>query len=121
MAGMRGGIDPRQMKKAMKSMGITNEMIPDVTEVIIRTRDKEIVITGATVSVISMKGQKSYQIDGTSTERPLGSDPGTGPAFPQEDIDLVMSQTNCDVTKAVEALKATGGLPAEAILKIMTE
>ena len=75
MAGMRGGIDPRQMKKAMKSMGITNESIPGVTEVIIRTKDKEIVITNATVNVMTMKGQKSFQVDGIDMERPLGSEP----------------------------------------------
>ena len=27
MAGMRGGISPRQMQQAMKKMGITNEVI----------------------------------------------------------------------------------------------
>lgn len=122
MAGMRGGIDPRQMKKAMKSMGITNESIPDVTEVIIRTRDKEIVITNATVNVMTMKGQKSFQIDGIDMERPLGSDAGpVAVAFPEEDIELVISQTNCDRAKAISALEECGGLPAEAILKIMTE
>ena len=121
MAGMRGGIDPRQMKKAMKSMGITNETIPGVTEVIIRTNEKEIVITNATVNVMTMRGQKSYQVDGIDSERPLGSASEATPAFPAEDIELVMSQTNCDKEKAVEALEACGGLPAEAILKIMTE
>ena len=121
MAGMRGGIDPRQMKKAMKSMGITNETIPGVTEVIIRTNEKEIVITNATVNVMTMRGQKSYQVDGIDSERPLGSASEATPVFPAEDIELVMSQTNCDKEKAVEALEACGGLPAEAILKIMTE
>ncbi len=122
MAGMRGGIDPRQMKKAMKSMGITNESIPGVTEVIIRTKDKEIVITNATVNVMTMKGQKSFQVDGIDMERPLGSESApAGPSFPEDDIELVISQTNCDRAKAVAALEECGGLPAEAILKIMTE
>jgi len=122
MAGMRGGLDPRQMKKAMKSMGITNEMIPGVTEVIIRTTEKEIVITNATVNVMTMKGQKSFQVDGIDMERPLGSDstPATA-AYPEDDIELVISQTNCDREKAIAALDECGGLPAEAILKIMTE
>ncbi|MBO7205626.1 MAG: nascent polypeptide-associated complex protein [Candidatus Methanomethylophilaceae archaeon] len=122
MAGMRGGIDPRQMKKAMRSMGITNESIPGVTEVIIRTNEKEIVITNATVNVMTMKGQKSFQIDGIDMERPLGSDSAPAvAAFPEDDIELVISQTNCDREKAIAALEECGGLPAEAILKIMTE
>ena len=122
MAGMRGGLDPRQMKKAMKSMGITNEMIPGVTEVIIRTTEKEIVITNATVNVMTMKGQKSFQVDGIDMERPLGSDSTPAAvAYPEDDIELVISQTNCDREKAIAALDECGGLPAEAILKIMTE
>ena len=122
MAGMRGGLDPRQMKKAMKSMGITNEMIPGVTEVIIRTTEKEIVITNATVNVMTMKGQKSFQVDGIDMERPLGSDSTpAAAAYPEDDIELVISQTHCDREKAIAALDECGGLPAEAILKIMTE
>ena len=44
-----------------------------------------------------------------------------GPSFPNEDIELVMSQTNCDRDKAIAALEETDGQPAEAIIKIMSE
>ena len=86
MAGMK--INPRQMKQAMRQMGITNEEVPNVTEVIIRTADKEIVISPASVNIMTMKGQKTFQVDGESFERPLGSS-GEGPAplkFNSEDI-----------------------------------
>ena len=121
MAGMK--INPRQMKQAMRQMGITNEEIPNVTEVIIRTADKEIVISPASVNVMTMKGQKSFQVDGESFERPLGSS-GEAPAplqFNSEDIELVMAQTGCDKEKAVAALEACDGELAEAILKVMGE
>ena len=121
MAGMK--INPRQMKQAMRQMGITNEEIPNVTEVIIRTADKEIVISPAAVNVMTMKGQKSFQVDGESFERPLGSS-GEAPAplkFNSEDIELVMAQTGCDKEKAVAALEACDGELAEAILKVMGE
>ena len=58
MSGMR--INQRQMQQAMRQMGIKNEAINNVTEVIIRTTDKEIVISPAVVNVMTMKGQQTY-------------------------------------------------------------
>ena len=114
-------INQRQMKQAMRQMGITNESIPNVTEVIIRTATKEIVISPAAVNVMTMKGQQSYQIEGEVSERPLGSDSGAAAAasYSAEDIELVMAQTGCDREKALEALDACNGELAEAILKVM--
>ena len=57
MAGMR--MNDRQMKQAMKKMGIKQNTIDGVTEVIIRTKDKEIVITDAEVVCVEMGGSKS--------------------------------------------------------------
>ena len=122
MGGMK--INPRQMQKAMKQMGIKQNEIEDVVEVIIRTKTNEIVIKGAEVVAVEMGGQKSYQISGTESIRALTSD-GEAPApavtFEASDIELVMSQTGCDQAKAVEALKAADGEPAEAIIRIISE
>ena len=103
----------------MRSMGIKQNNIEGVTEVIIRTKDKDIVITNAEVVCVDVKGSKSYQISGTETEMAPGV--SAGPSFPNEDIELVMSQTNCDRDKAIAALEETDGQPAEAIIKIMSE
>lgn len=123
---MAGGMrmNDRQMKQAMKKMGIKQSTIDDVTEVIIRTRSNEIVIRGAEVVCVEMGGGKSYQISGVETVRELGSDGSSEEipiSFSNEDVELVMSQTGCDKEKAVEALTATDGQPAEAILRIMSE
>ena len=122
---MAGGMrmNDRQMKQAMKKMGIKQTSINDVTEVIIRTKTNEIVIRGADVVCVEMGGSKSYQISGVETVRELGAAGEESPAvtFASEDVELVMSQTGCDREKAVEALTATDGQPAEAILKIMSE
>ncbi|MGN0097882.1 MAG: nascent polypeptide-associated complex protein [Candidatus Methanomethylophilaceae archaeon] len=122
---MAGGMrmNDRQMKQAMKKMGIKQTSIDDVTEVIIRTKTNEIVIRGADVVCVEMGGSKSYQISGVETVRELGAAGEDVPAvtFASEDVELVMSQTGCDREKAVEALTATDGQPAEAILKIMSE
>ena len=123
---MAGGMrmNGRQMKQAMKKMGIKQESIDDVTEVIIRTKSNEIVISDAEVICVEMGGNKNYQVSGRESIRALGADDPDAPApvsFAEEDVELVMSQTQCDRDKAVEALMATDGQPAEAILKIMTE
>ena len=46
MPGMGRGVNPRQMKQAMKRMGISQEEMQGVEEVVIRTADKEYVIKG---------------------------------------------------------------------------
>jgi nascent polypeptide-associated complex subunit alpha len=110
------------MKQAMKKMGISQSDIPNVSEVIIRTRDNEIVITNAQVVCIDMSGTKSYQVTGTDMTRPLTSDPGESVLqIPEDDVQLVMSQTGCTREKAMEALEAVDGQPAEAIIKIVSE
>lgn len=122
MAGMRG-VNPRQMQQAMKKMGIKQTNVDNVTEVIIRTTDKEIVITGAEVICVDMQGSRNYQVSGNEEIRELGSASPLSTAtasFPAEDIELVMSQTGCDRDAAINALEAVNGQPAEAILKIMT-
>jgi nascent polypeptide-associated complex subunit alpha len=120
MAGMRG-VNPRQMQQAMKKMGITQTTVGDVIEVVIRTGDGEIVIAPAEVVCVEMQGSKSYQISGPEETRPLGaSEEPAARRFPEEDIDLVMSQTGCTREDAVAALEAGDGQPAEAIISIMS-
>ena len=119
MSGMR--VNDRQMKQAMKKMGIKQSSVDGVTEVIIRTRDKEIVVKRAEVICIEMGGTKSFQVSGETEERMIGEDGVAKQTFPEDDISLVMSQTGCDRDKAIAALEAVDGQPAEAIIKIMTE
>jgi nascent polypeptide-associated complex subunit alpha len=117
-----GRMNPKQMKAMMKRMGITQDEIEDVTEVIIRTRNKEIVFKDAAVTVMTVQGQKTYQVVGTPQERAptKGTEQREEKAgVPEEDVKLVMSQTGCTAAEARKALEETDGAPAEAILKIM--
>ncbi len=120
MPGMGRGVNPRQMKQAMKRMGISTEEMKGVEEVIIRTADKEYVIKDAAVSCIVMQGQKTYQVVGEPEVRSRQKIIEEGPGIPEEDIQLVMSQTEASKEEAVQALKDCDGQPAEAILKIMS-
>jgi nascent polypeptide-associated complex subunit alpha len=125
MPGM-GRVNPRQMKQAMRKMGISTEELNDVQEIIILTKTKEYVFKEAEVSIMTVQGQKTFQIVGepevkprsAATSKPSASAPIEA-GLPEEDITLVMEQTGASREKAVDALKATDGQPAEAILMIM--
>ena len=116
-----GRMNPKQMKAMMKRMGISQEDIEDVVEVVIKTRTKEIVFKDAAVTAMTVQGQKTYQVVGTPQERPRTKEeqPSEEGGIPEEDVKLVMSQTGCTAAEAKKALEETGGAPAEAILKIM--
>jgi nascent polypeptide-associated complex subunit alpha len=125
MPGM-GRVNPRQMKQAMRKMGISTEELTDVQEIIILTKTKEYVFKEAEVTVMTVQGQKTFQVVGEPEVRPrtvatakLGSGAPAEAGLPEEDVTLVMEQTGATREKAIAALKATDGQPAEAILMIM--
>jgi len=113
-------MNPRQMKQAMRKMGIKSEEVPDVEEVLIRTADREIVVERPAVTLMEMQGQKTYQVVGDSFERARGEAGEQAPAVDEEDIELVMSQTGCGRDAALKALTESGGQPAEAIISIIS-
>jgi nascent polypeptide-associated complex subunit alpha len=117
---MGRGVNPRQMKQAMKRMGISQEEMQGVEEVVIRTADKEYVIKEAAVTCVTMQGQKTYQVIGDAEVRSRQVAKEEAPGIPDEDVQLVMSQTGVSKEKAVQVLKECDGQPAEAILKIMS-
>ncbi len=121
------GVNPRQVKQAMRKLGIETEDLEDVQDVVIRTKNKQYVITGASVTIMTAQGQMTYQITGETEILPLSQTPTSSKSaapipsvVPEEDIKLVMSQTGASREKAIEALKATDGQPAEAIIKLIS-
>lgn len=104
------------MQQAMKKMGIQQTEIPAV-EVIIRTEDKEIVISNPSVQKVNMMGQESFQISGNVEERKISS----VPEISEDDIKTVMEQTGADAEAAKKALEDAKGDLAEAILKLKEE
>jgi nascent polypeptide-associated complex subunit alpha len=116
-----GRMNPKQMKAMMKRMGIDQEEMPGVEEVIIKTKTKELVFKDAVVTAVSVQGQKTYQVVGIPEERERRREEGEEEGgVPEDDIKLVMSQTGCTAAEAKKALQETDGAPAEAILKIMS-
>ena len=110
------GINPRDMQKAMKRMGIKQEEV-DAEVVIIKTRGKDLVIKNPQVSRVNMMGQETFQIAGDITE--VDKDDKSEPD--EEDIATVMGQANCSREESLKALEESNGNLAEAILKLQNK
>jgi nascent polypeptide-associated complex subunit alpha len=125
-----GPRNPKQIELMMRRLGMTSEAVPNVEEVVVRTRTTEHVFRAPEVTILTVQGVRTYQVVGTPELRPRPAAPETpgapsvsptpsGP--PEEDIRLVMEQANVTREEAIEALVATHGAPAEAILRILTQ
>jgi len=119
----------RQMELMMRRLGMKTEEVPDVEEVIVRTRTNEHVFRAPEVTILTVQGVRTYQVVGAPEIRPKGAAPPavataaatsapSGP--PEEDVRLVMEQANVSREEAIEALFQARGAPAEAILLILS-
>jgi|TARA_B100001964_G_C14259068_1_gene614257 nascent polypeptide-associated complex subunit alpha len=110
------GMNPRDVQKAMKKLGIKQEEI-DATEVIIKTSNKEIIIQNPQVSKVNMMGQETFQIVGQPEERAISSEPEIN----EEDIKTVMEQTGATEEKAKESITENDNDLAKAIMALKSE
>jgi nascent polypeptide-associated complex subunit alpha len=96
----------------MQRMGLSMNPM-EVEEVVLRTKEKEIIIEDPEVAVLEMQGQKIYQITGGhSTEKVLEKKF----IVPEEDVQLVAQQAKVTLERARAALEQTSGDLAQAIL-----
>lgn len=115
----------RDMQAMMRRLGMTTETIDGVEEVVVRTKTKDHVFQTPEVTVLTVKGVRTYQVVGTPEIRPRGGSapagaaglPAVGP--PEEDVQLVMEQAGVSREEAAEALFRAHGQPAEAILALL--
>jgi nascent polypeptide-associated complex subunit alpha len=107
------GMNPRDMQKAMKRLGIKQEEIP-AKQVIIRLEDRELVINRPQVSKVDMMGQETYQVVGEAEEQATSSEPEIN----EEDIKTVMEQTGTSEEKARDAIEKNDGDLAKAIMEL---
>ena len=107
------GMNPRDVQKAMKRLGIKQEEI-DAELVIIKTSGKNLIIKNPHVSKVNMMGQETFQVSGEIEE--VGKDDKA--EINEDDVATVMEQTNCTKEEALGALEESSGNLAEAILKL---
>lgn len=109
-------LNNRQIQHAMKRMGISQIEVP-ANEVIIRTDDKEIVISDPQVSKVNMMGETTFQVSGKVTEREISSEPEIN----DDDLKTVMDQTGASREEASRAVEEAKGDLAQAIIKLKEE
>jgi alpha-NAC-related protein len=102
------------MKAMMAKMGIQSSEV-DANRVIIECNDKEIVIDAPQITKIVMQGVTSFQIAGDVSENVKE----IKIAINDDDIKMVQEKTGVtDIEKIKEALAASNGDIAEAILSL---
>ncbi len=109
---MMPGINPKQMKAAMRKMGMKMDEIENVEKVVVYTPQGNYVFENAQVVGITMQGQTSYQLSGDVHFEEAEV------VIPDEDVSLVAAQTGKSEDEARAALKKCKGDMAEAILKL---
>jgi nascent polypeptide-associated complex subunit alpha len=104
-------MNPKQMKKMMKQMGIEMEEV-DAEEVIIRTSMEELIFRNPTVTKIIARGMETFQVIGEYEVVKKA------PEISEEDVKLIMEQANVSEEEARRALEEAGGDLAEALMKL---
>ena len=121
--GIPGGrMNPKQLKMAMKRLGIETEEIADVEEVVIRTSSKDYVFKSVQVTAMTVQGQKTWQIVGEPLviTRKKEGEPPEKPTISDEDVELVAEKARVSKEVARKALEEANGEPAEAIIRLMS-
>ena len=116
-------MNPRELKRMMKRMGIDVEEIQGVKSVTLTLSDKEVILKDPQVTVMSVQGKKIYQIISASEEvvEASSEEEVAEVSFSEDDIKFVMSQAGVGKDKAVEALRKANGDIAQAILLLTGE
>ncbi len=107
-----GKMNPKQMQGLMKQFGIKSEEINAVKVVFELEDGSKLTIENPNVTAMNAQGQKIYSVVGEAKEEK---------SLNEEDIKIVMEQTNSKKEDAEKALKETNGDLAEAIMKLKKE
>lgn len=104
----------RNARRMASRMGLDMKNIPDVTEVVIRTPDRELVITRPNVNEVENKENVTFVVvaDGYE-EREVEK-----PQFSEDDVEMVCLKTGVDRDRAVAALTECDGEMATAIVRL---
>lgn len=102
-------LNPKKMEKMAKRMGLKADSI-EAEEVIIKTRDKDIVVSQPRVTKIDMMGQETFQVSGEIAEEEKEK-------FTEEDIKTVAEKSGASEEEAKKALEETEDM-AQAIMKL---
>ena len=131
-------INPNELRKMLKRMGIGNLNVEEINaaKVVIYLRNgSTLEIPNPSVAAIKMQGMMIYQIQAsekdvktTQTQAAAAPAPSIIMQRPQEetpvsedDVRLIMDQTGVTRDEAIKALRESNGDLAEAILKLQSK
>ena len=114
MKAARGKPGGRDAARMMQKMGMKVDEVASVSQVIIKTESKDIIIDEPSVTLVTIQGQAMYQIAGGRTSEAIPHAVATGTG--EEDAQLVAQQTGRPLDDAKKALLEAGGDLAKAIL-----
>lgn len=117
MRAARGVPTGRDAMRMMQKMGMKVDEVPAVSQVIIKTAGKDIVIEEPNVTLVTVQGQAMYQIAGGRVSEAVTSAPTENVPL-DSDVQLVAQQTGRPVEEARKALAEAGGDLAKAILTL---
>ena len=103
----------------MQKMGMKVDEVANVSQVIIKTDSKDIMIDAPTVTLVTVQGQAMYQIAGGQVSETTPQPPMAAAAtstVQEEDVQLVAQQTGKSMEEARNALLEAGGDLAKAII-----
>ena len=103
-----GKMDPKKIQDMMKKLNMNVTEVPAV-EVIIKCKDKNIIISEPEVMIADMMGKEVYQISGTVSEAEQIS---------EKDIKMVMEKTGKDRETVVKKLEELNNDLAKAIIEL---
>jgi len=121
MKAARGKPGGRDAMRMMQKMGMKVDEVANVSQVVIRTDSKDIVIEEPSVTMVTVQGQAMYQIAGgrISEQSPAPAPQTQASAGPSDaDVQLVAQQTGKSMEESRNALVQAGGDLAKAILTL---
>ena len=103
----------RDAMRMMQKMGMQLGELEEVTQVVIETQNKRIVIDKPSVATITMQGQQVYQVTGGQVREESAEQIQT---VLDEDIELVSQQAMVSSDEARKAILQANGDLAQAII-----
>lgn len=108
------GVNPKQMQKMMKQMGMKQDAVPATRVEVFLQDGTKMVFDSPDLQKVVMMGQTTYQLSGSSTIESID----TTPDISDEDVQTVVEQTGVSEEKARQAIEDADGDLADAILQL---
>ena len=109
------GMDPKQLERMMKQLGIKTEEVKAKRAVFELENGSRIVIESPSITSMTMQGKKTFTVMGNEKQEQRGQEQQ---GIQEEDIEMVMQQAGASREEAKKALEENQGDIAKAIMEL---